>query len=145
MNKRLFRSLLLSRYFPFDDRGAASQAISLANKIREHGHQVKFIARQGPELNPQNEIEGFRVTRVEAGRGKTHHEFRYWCNLLRILVRRRGDFDCAQAHAVNRPPLFKQWWALFVLLLDGLLRGIPPSDNVQASRARALGTEAKDL
>jgi len=98
MNSSRFRILMLSRFFPPEYSGAALQAISLAKQLRERGHHVEFIAQRWPRLSPAAVIDGFPVTRLEAGRGEKHRELRYWWNLMKFLVRRRGDFDFLHSH-----------------------------------------------
>jgi glycosyltransferase involved in cell wall biosynthesis len=98
MTSNRFRILMLSRFFPPEYSGAALQAMSLARQLRKHGHHVEFVAQRWPGLSPEAVVEGFPVTRLEAGRGEKHREFRYWWNLLKFLVHRRGDFDFLHSH-----------------------------------------------
>lgn len=89
---------MYSSYFPPEYSGAALQAISLAKKLRDRGHYIEFVTQRWPGLLANDEIEGFPVTRLEAGRGRKHRELRLWWNLARFLRRRRSDFDILHSH-----------------------------------------------
>jgi hypothetical protein len=90
VNNKRHHVIVFERYCPSDYSDAASQAISVAKKLRERGPQVELIARQDPGLNPHDEIEGLRVTRLEAGRGEKHRKFRYcWNHCSEPLPRER--------------------------------------------------------
>ena len=95
---RRFRILMYSSYFPPEYSGAALQAIALAKQLRSRGHQIEFVTQRWPGLARVDEVEGFRVTRLESGRGNKHRELRLWWNLFRFLRRRRGDFDVLHSH-----------------------------------------------
>jgi len=98
MKNRRFRILMLSRFFPPEYSGAALQAISLAKELRERGHHVEFVTQRWPGLSQKAVVDDFPVTRLEAGRGERHREFRFWWNLLSLLIRRRDDFDFLHSH-----------------------------------------------
>jgi glycosyltransferase involved in cell wall biosynthesis len=92
------RILMYSAYFHPEYSGAALQAMKLARELRRLGHHVEFITNRWPGLGESEVIEGFKVHRVEAGRGQRHKEFRLWLNMLRYLWDRRGDFDILHSH-----------------------------------------------
>lgn len=91
---------MLSRFFPPDYSGAGLQALALARELRRLGHQIEFVALKRSGLRPLSYQEGFHVTRLEAGRGARHREFRYWWNLIRFLNGRRGEFDLLHSHGI---------------------------------------------
>jgi hypothetical protein len=72
-------AIKLSRFFLPTESGAASQAISLANQVRE------------------------------GSRGGKHRTLRYMSNLSRILLGRCGDFLRAKPHPETTPPLQQWW------------------------------------
>lgn len=92
------RILMYSRYFPPEYSGAALQAISLAKELRRRGHYVEFATQRWPGLPAEDRVDGFFVTRLEAGRGRKHQELRLWWNLFRFLQRRHQDFDVLHSH-----------------------------------------------
>jgi glycosyltransferase involved in cell wall biosynthesis len=93
-----FRILMYSSYFPPEYSGAALQAIALSRHLRELGHQIEFVTQRWPGLARDDEVDGFRVTRLEPGRGSKHRELRLWWNLYRFLQSRRGEFDFLHSH-----------------------------------------------
>ncbi len=93
-----FRILMHNSYFPPEYSGAALQAITLAKQLRERGHRIEFVTQRWPGLAIQDEVEGFPVTRLEAGQSGKHRELRLWWNLARLLRRRRADFDFLHSH-----------------------------------------------
>jgi glycosyltransferase involved in cell wall biosynthesis len=94
----ILRILMFSYYFPPQYSGAAKQALSLAKHLRGRGHHIEFITVKWPGLEERDEVEGFPVRRIEAGRGKKHREFRFWWNFLRYALSRRKDFDVLHSH-----------------------------------------------
>jgi glycosyltransferase involved in cell wall biosynthesis len=95
---RPIRILMYSRYFPPQYSGAALQAISLAKQLRQRGHHIEFLTQRWPGLAASGVMEGFPVTRLEAGHGRKHRELRLWWNLARFLRERRADFDLVHSH-----------------------------------------------
>ena len=95
---RLARVLMYTAYFAPEYSGAALQALTLAKELRQRGHAVEFATNRWPGLSDETEVEGFRVYRLEPGRGKKHRELRLWWNMARYAVRRRRDFDILHSH-----------------------------------------------
>lgn len=95
---RQFRILMFSSYFPPEYSGAALQALTLAKELHARGHYIEFITQRWRGLPAEDEFEGFRVTRLEGGRGDKHRELRLWWNLYRFLQRRHRDFDFLHTH-----------------------------------------------
>lgn len=95
---RGLRILMFCSYFPPEYSGAALQAITLAKELRRLGHHVEFATERWPGLTADDEFQGFRVTRLEGGRGIKHREFRLWWNLYQLLRNRRNDFDVLHTH-----------------------------------------------
>jgi glycosyltransferase involved in cell wall biosynthesis len=91
------RILMYSTYFPPHYSGAAKQGISLAKKLRNHGHEVEFITLQRQGENFAGEFEGFKVWRISEGTGK-RREFLFWWNFFMFVWRRRNDFDILHSH-----------------------------------------------
>ena len=98
MKNNRFRIAMFSRFFPPEYSGTALQAICLAKELRARGHHIEFVTQRWPGLGEEAEVEGFRVSRLEAGHGRKHREFRYWWNVLAFLRRRAGDFDLLHSH-----------------------------------------------
>jgi glycosyltransferase involved in cell wall biosynthesis len=92
------RVLMLSIYFPPQYSGAAKQAITLAKRLRELGHQIEFVTVRWKGLSEEDVIDGFRVHRVREGSGTKHKEFRLWWELLKYTWKRRNDFDVFHSH-----------------------------------------------
>lgn len=92
------RILMYSSYFPPEFSGAAKQALLLATELRRIGHEVEFLTVRWPGLAETDVVDGFRVTRLEAGQGQKHRELRLWWNMLRFLLRRRHEFDVVHSH-----------------------------------------------
>lgn len=95
---RPLRVLMYSTYFPPEFSGAAQQALMLARQLRRLGHQVEFVTVRWRDLPEHDEVDGFKVTRLYAGRGTKHRELRLWANLARFVWRRRRDFDVLHSH-----------------------------------------------
>lgn len=93
-----FRILMFSSYFPPEYSGAALQAVTLAQELRARGHDIEFVTQRWEDLPAEDEFEGFRVTRLQGGRGDKHRELRLWWNLYRFLQRRHRDFDFLHSH-----------------------------------------------
>lgn len=93
-----FRILMFSSYFPPEYSGAALQAVTLAKQLRQMGHYIEFVTQRWTGLSAEDEFEGFRVSRLECGRGDKHRELRLWWNLYRFLQRRHRDFDFLHTH-----------------------------------------------
>lgn len=91
------RILMYSTYFPPHYSGAAKQGISLATRLRDHGHEVEFITLQRQGESFSNEFEGFKVWRIREGKGK-HRELLFWWNFFLFVWRRRHDFDILHSH-----------------------------------------------
>ncbi|WP_374339071.1 glycosyltransferase family 4 protein [Methyloversatilis sp.] len=92
------RILMYSSYFPPEFSGAARQALLLARELRQLGHSVEFLTIRWTGLAAEERIDGFRVTRLVAGRGRKHRELKLWWNMLRFLLQRHGDFDVLHSH-----------------------------------------------
>lgn len=92
------RILMYCRYFPPEYSGAAMQAISLARELRARGHHVEVATQLWPGLAAEDEVDGFPVVRLAAGRSSKHREIRLWWNLARYLRRRRRDLDILHSH-----------------------------------------------
>lgn len=92
------RVLMFSLYFPPQYSGAAKQAISLGRELAERGHTIEFVTVRWPGLPSVETIEGFRVVRLEQGRGARHRELKLWWNLARYVYKRRMDFDFIHSH-----------------------------------------------
>ncbi len=88
---------MYSTYFPPHYSGAAKQAISLAKRLRAHGHEVEFITLQRQGESSSAEYDGFRLWRIREGKGK-HREFAFWWNFFMFVWRRRRDFDILHSH-----------------------------------------------
>lgn len=88
---------MYSTYFPPHYSGAAKQAISLAKKLRDHGHEVEFITLQRQSESYAGNYDGFKVWRIREGSG-THREFLFWWNFFLFVWRRRKDFDILHSH-----------------------------------------------
>lgn len=95
---RPLRVLMYSTYFPPQFSGAALQALVLARALRRRGHAVEFVTVRWGDLPEQDEIDGFPVTRLYAGRGNKHRELRLWANLGAFVWRRRHEFDILHSH-----------------------------------------------
>ena len=95
---RLARILMYTAYFAPEYSGAALQSLTLAKELRRRGHAVEFITNRWPGLPDEAEVDGFRVRRVEPGRGVKHRELRLWWNMARYVGRRRRDFDIMHSH-----------------------------------------------
>lgn len=95
---RPLRVLMYSTYFPPEFSGAAQQALMLARQLRRLGHHVEFVTVRWRDLPEHDEIDGFPVTRLYAGRGSKHRELRLWANLCAFVWRRRKDFDLLHSH-----------------------------------------------
>lgn len=89
---------MYSSYFPPEFSGAARQALLLARELRRLGHSVEFLTVRRAGLAAREQIDGFQVTRLEAGRGRKHRELKLWWNMLCFLFARRGDFDVLHSH-----------------------------------------------
>lgn len=98
MKNRSVRILMYTAYFYPEFSGAALQAMKLAVELRRLGHYVEFVTNRWPGLSEQDIVNGFRVYRVELGRGQRHREFRLWFNLIRYVWSRRNDFDVLHSH-----------------------------------------------
>lgn len=88
---------MYSTYFPPHYSGAAKQAISLAKKLRDHGHEVEFITLRRQEESSSGEFEGFKVWRIKEGKAK-YRELFFWWNFFRFVWHRRHDFDILHSH-----------------------------------------------
>lgn len=95
---RGLRILMFCSYFPPEYSGAALQAITLSRQLRRMGHYVEFVTERWPGLAAEGEFDGFRVTRLEGGRGTKHREIRLWWNLYRFLRRNKKAFDFLHTH-----------------------------------------------
>ncbi|WP_429885862.1 glycosyltransferase family 4 protein [Geoalkalibacter halelectricus] len=96
--------LMYSTYFPPHYSGAAKQGVALAKELRKKGHKVEFVTMRRNVDEPfSDEYEGFKVWRLEQGRGVKHREIRFWWNFLCFLARRRGDFDILHSHGATYP------------------------------------------
>jgi len=93
--------LMFSYYFPPQYSGAAKQALALARVLRSRGHHIEFATVRWPGLAEWDQVEGFRVWRLEQGRGRRHTEFRLWWNLFRFTMGRRGWFDVIHSHGAS--------------------------------------------
>ncbi|AFL75887.1 glycosyltransferase family 4 protein [Thiocystis violascens] len=93
-----FRILMFSSYFPPEYSGAALQAVTLAKELRARGHHIEFVTQRWEGLSAEDAFDGFRVTRLDCGRGDKHRELRLWWNLYRFLQRRHRDFDFLHTH-----------------------------------------------
>lgn len=89
---------MYTAYFDPEYSGAALQALTLARVLRERGHHIEFVTNRWPGLAGRDEVQGFRVWRVEAGRLRKHREVRLWYNLARLVWQRRRDFDILHSH-----------------------------------------------
>jgi glycosyltransferase involved in cell wall biosynthesis len=98
MTNDCFRIAMFSRFFPPEYSGTALQAICLAKALRSRGHHIEFVTQRWPGLGAEAEIEGFRVSRLQAGHGQKHRELRYWLNVLGWLRKRGKDFDLLHSH-----------------------------------------------
>ena len=92
------RILMFSTYFPPQYSGAAKQAISLARHLQKRGHRVEFVTVKWPGLPERDTFDGFSVHRVEMGRGTRHKEVCLWCNLFKLVHKKRHDFDIFHSH-----------------------------------------------
>lgn len=93
---------MYSTYFPPHYSGAAKQGISLAKRLRDHGHDIEFVTLLRQDENAQDEsfsaeFEGFKVWRIREGRGK-RREFLFWWSFFLFVWRRRHDFDILHSH-----------------------------------------------
>lgn len=95
---RSLRVLMYCAYFDPEYSGAALQALTLARELRIRGHRVEFITNRWAGLSAEDNVEGFPVWRLEAGRMRKHREFRLWYNLARWVWRHRHDFDILHSH-----------------------------------------------
>ena len=92
------RVLMYSAYFFPEYSGAALQALTLARQLRRQGHYIEFMTNRWPGLSETDIVDGFRVHRVEVGRGARHKEVALWLSMLRYVWRRRQDFDILHSH-----------------------------------------------
>jgi glycosyltransferase involved in cell wall biosynthesis len=95
---RPVRILMYTAYFAPEYSGAALQALTLAKELRRRGHAIEFTTHRWPGLPEEAEVEGFRVRRLEPGRGVKHRELRLWWNMARYAWARRRDFDVLHSH-----------------------------------------------
>ncbi len=96
--QRRARILMYTAYFEPEYSGAALQALTLAQALRERGHHVEFVTNRWPGLTDETVVNGFAVHRLQPGRMRKHREFRLWFNLARYVWRRRRDFDILHSH-----------------------------------------------
>ena len=95
---RPLRILMYTAYFEPEYSGAALQALTLATELRRRGHDVRFLTNRWRGLPEKAVVEGFDVTRIEAGRLRKHREFRLWFNLARHVWPRRHEIDIVHSH-----------------------------------------------
>lgn len=96
--RRPLRILMYTAYFEPEYSGAALQALTLAGELRRRGHEVRFLTNRWPGLPENAVVDGFEVTRIEAGRLRKHREFRLWFNLARHVWPRRHEIDILHSH-----------------------------------------------
>lgn len=95
---RRARVLMYTAYFAPEYSGAALQALTLSKELRARGHHVEFMTNRWSGLDQDDTVEGFRVRRIEPGRGTRHREFRLWFNMAQYVWSRRHDFDILHSH-----------------------------------------------
>lgn len=96
--RRHVRVLMYTAYFAPEYSGAALQALTLSKELRARGHHVEFVTNRWSGLDQDETVDGFRVRRIEPGRGARHREFRLWFNMARYVWSRRHDFDILHSH-----------------------------------------------
>jgi glycosyltransferase involved in cell wall biosynthesis len=116
---------MYSAYFAPQYSGAALQALTLSKELRARGHHVEFMTNRWNGLDQDDTVEGFRVRRVEPGRGTRHREFRLWFNMARYVWSRRHDFDILHSHGAYYTNAF----------IGPLARGLGLKSVIKASLA----------
>ncbi len=96
--QRPLRVLMYTAYFDPEYSGAALQALTLARELRKRGHHIAFITNRWADLPESDEVDGFLVWRLEAGRMRKHREFRLWYNLARWVWQHQREFDILHSH-----------------------------------------------
>ncbi len=84
---------MFARYLPPEYSGAASQALLLAKRLRERGHQVEFVSPSWRGESWSYLVDDFRITGVKINLNATHQEFSVWRALSAHLWSRRREID----------------------------------------------------
>ena len=88
---------MFSYFFPPQYSGAALQALSLAKKLREKGIGIIFLTVNHNKLSNIDEIEGFKVYRINEGCGR-FNEVLLWKNMLTFFRNQKNNFDIIHSH-----------------------------------------------
>ena len=84
---------MFARYLPPEYSGAASQALLLAQHLRNRGHRIEMVSPAWGGHPHSYQLDGFRVTRVHISLDAVHKEFSVWRALSAYLWRRRHQID----------------------------------------------------
>ena len=89
--------VMFSYYFPPQYSGSALQAISLAKKLKDRGIEISFFTVNHNGLAATDEVEGFKLYRLEEGKGK-FGEILLWKNMWRLLNHQKMGFNIIHSH-----------------------------------------------
>ena len=89
--------LMFSYHFPPHYSGSAIQAINLAHELRNSGINVSFCTVNHGGLKETEELDGFKVYRIEEGKGK-YGELVLWKNMWGLLKQKKTEFDVIHSH-----------------------------------------------